>query len=86
VRKQQVVTVTEFKAKCLAYLDDTEQRGETIMITKRGRPLATLGPVKKDVWKSPRNSWASNAKIVGDIISPGSSSLWDALSREADRT
>src|SRR5712671_2158201 len=46
--KVLVVSATEFKARCLALLDQTEQHGETITITRRGRPVAVLGPAKRD--------------------------------------
>jgi hypothetical protein len=44
----RVVTVTEFKAKCFALLGDIGKRGGTVMITKRGRPLATVGPARRN--------------------------------------
>ncbi len=40
----QFVTATEFKAKCLSLLDDIAQNGGTITVTKRGKPVATVGP------------------------------------------
>jgi prevent-host-death family protein len=73
----RVVSATEFKAKCLALLDEIEQRGAPITITRRGRPVAVLGPAKKKPWKSPANSWAKKAKIVGDIVNVDMSDLWD---------
>ena len=79
---ERVVSATEFKAKCLALLDEMEKRGETITITRRGRPVAVLGPVKRNAWKSPKDSWAGKARIVGDIVSAGNSELWDVLRRE----
>lgn len=36
------VTATEFKAKCLSLIDRAHRRGETIVITKRGRVVAKL--------------------------------------------
>jgi hypothetical protein len=40
--KSLVVSATEFKAKCLALLDEVDQRGAAITVTKRGRPVATI--------------------------------------------
>jgi prevent-host-death family protein len=75
--KDRVVSATEFKAKCLALLDEIEQRGGPITITRRGRPVAVLGPAKKKAWKSPRNKLAGKARIVGDIVNVDMSSLWE---------
>jgi prevent-host-death family protein len=66
--KERVVSASEFKAKCLAYLSEIEQSGQPITITRRGRPVAMLGPVKRSVWKSPKNSWAGKMRITGDIV------------------
>ena len=38
--KKHTVSATEFRAKCLAYLDEIEQNGGSITITRRGRPVA----------------------------------------------
>jgi prevent-host-death family protein len=73
----RVVSATEFKTKCLALLDEIEQGGAPITITRRGRPVAVLGPAKKKAWKSPANSLAKKAKIVGDIVNVDMSDLWE---------
>lgn len=36
----------EFKAKCLRLMDQVAATGERIVITKRGKPVAELGPVR----------------------------------------
>lgn len=64
----RVIGATEFKAKCLGLLDEIEERGESITITKRGRPVAILQPVRKKAWKSPKGMWAGKVEIVGDIV------------------
>jgi prevent-host-death family protein len=80
--KKRVVSATEFKAHCLTFLDEIEQRGETITITRRGRPVAVLGPTKKTAWKSPGDSWKGRAEIRGDIVNTDTSRLWEVLRPE----
>lgn len=70
------MSATEFKAKCLAILDEIEQHGDPVTITRRGKPVAVLGPAKKKAWKSPANSLAGKMEIVGDIVN-GDPDLWD---------
>lgn len=77
--KARVVSATELKAKCLALLDEVDDRGHTITVTKRGRPVATLQPVKKKLWKSPKGAWIGKVKIVGDIVEFDTTHLWHAL-------
>jgi prevent-host-death family protein len=79
--EERVVSATEFKAKCLAFLDEMDRRGGSITITKRGRPVAVVGPAKRKPFKSPKGSWAGRAEIVGDIVTPDLS-LWEVLREE----
>jgi prevent-host-death family protein len=76
--KTRVVSATEFKAKCLALIDDVQEQGESITITRRGQPVAVLGPAKRIAFKSSKNSWAGRAKIVGDIVN-SDPDLWDVV-------
>jgi prevent-host-death family protein len=66
--KERVLSATEFKAKCSACLSEIEQLGEPITITKRGRPVAVLTPVKQNAGMASKGSWSKRGKIVGDII------------------
>ncbi|HEY3826022.1 MAG TPA: type II toxin-antitoxin system prevent-host-death family antitoxin [Bryobacteraceae bacterium] len=77
--KRQVVTVTEFKAKCLALLDGISQGGGTITITKRGKPLAEVGPARREKWKSPRGSWVGKVMIPDDLLEADMSDLWEVV-------
>jgi antitoxin (DNA-binding transcriptional repressor) of toxin-antitoxin stability system len=39
----------EFKAKCLAVMDEVKATGEPVVITKRGKVVAQLGPPDNSV-------------------------------------
>lgn len=41
----RTVSASEFKAKCLAMLDEVAATGEEVVITKRGRAVAHLSAV-----------------------------------------
>jgi prevent-host-death family protein len=36
------IQASEFKAKCLALMDHVARTGETILVTKNGKPIAEL--------------------------------------------
>jgi prevent-host-death family protein len=78
--KQRVVSATEFKTKCLALLDEVEQHGQSITVTRRGRPVAVVAPAKRKAFKSPANSWAGRMQIVGDIVNTDPR-MWDIASK-----
>lgn len=59
----------EFKAKCLAVMDQVSESGEPVLITKHGKPVAKLVPAESkgdDIF----GYMAGKVKIVGDIVEP----------------
>lgn len=67
----QEINISEFKAKCLALLDEINKTKKPIRITRRGKPIAEVvpsGPAKgKSDWIG---SMKGRMEIVGDIVSP----------------
>ena len=41
------IGAAQFKANCLRILDEIERSGESVTVTKRGRPIAEVKPVEK---------------------------------------
>jgi prevent-host-death family protein len=65
----RTIKASEFKAKCLALMDEVAASHESIVITKNGKPVAQLSPVAR----KPRSVFGlmkGRGKILGDIISP----------------
>jgi prevent-host-death family protein len=65
--KEITLPVSEFKAKCLRLLEDVEKKGDRIVITKRGRPIAQVERVSDEKPRL-RGSWKGKVKILGDIV------------------
>ncbi len=42
----RTISATEFKARCLALLDEVAETGETLTVTKHRRPVARILPVE----------------------------------------
>ncbi|HEY4921857.1 MAG TPA: type II toxin-antitoxin system Phd/YefM family antitoxin [Xanthobacteraceae bacterium] len=40
----RLIKASEFKARCLALMDEVARTGEAIVITKNGKPIAELVP------------------------------------------
>ena len=66
----RAVSATEFKAKCLALLDEVARNQESLVVTKRGKPVARVVPVEE-----PRSLIGSVKFLVSDeeLIKP----VWD---------
>jgi|JI10StandDraft_1071094.scaffolds.fasta_scaffold1053263_1 prevent-host-death family protein len=60
-----------FKAKCLQIMDEVGTTGESVIVTKRGRAVAKLVPVREADPSSIFGCMRDSARIVGDItLSP----------------
>jgi prevent-host-death family protein len=46
VMSARIVSASQFKAQCLAMLDEVASTGEEIVITKRGRAVARVSAAK----------------------------------------
>jgi prevent-host-death family protein len=49
VMSERTVSASEFKAKCLAMLDEVASTGEEIVVTKRGRAVARVSAATEPV-------------------------------------
>ena len=58
-----------FKIHCLAVMDEVQAKRETVVITKRGRPVAKLIPADSDS-DDIYNFLAGKGSITGDVVSP----------------
>ncbi len=77
------VAAGEFKAKCLRLIDEVTETGQEVVITKRGRPMAKLVPLRdqrRDVFFGRLKGMVD---IVGDpdeLINPAFAlEDWDML-------
>ena len=63
------ISAAEFKATCLEVLDQVAARHETVVVTKRGKPVAQVVPIinrPKHLWGAMRGQ----IEIRGDIVGP----------------
>ncbi len=64
----QTIKISDFKARCLAILEEVERTGESLTVLKRGRPIALISPAPKA--EHPQLSLFGSVKTVGDIVAP----------------
>jgi prevent-host-death family protein len=76
--QKHTVGVADFKARCLELLEGVGTRGDEIIITKRGKPIAQIGPIRPE-FPELKGMYAGKAKILGDIVNFNTSDLWEAL-------
>ena len=64
----QQIKISDFKARCLALLEEVERTGECLTILKRGRPVALISPPPKVDY--PQRGLFGTVKSIGDIVAP----------------
>ncbi len=62
----RTITASEFRAKCLALMDEVAETGEEILITKRGKPVARLTAYRERP-KTLYGKYRGQIKIYGDL-------------------
>jgi prevent-host-death family protein len=60
---------SEFKATCLAVMDEVARTGEAVVITKNGRPVSRLVPVRHPPERL-FGALEGAIEITGDIVAP----------------
>jgi len=64
------LAVSKFKSTCLAVVAEVQRSGKPVLLTRFGKPIAELTPVKSkkpDAWLG---CMRDEMEIVGDIVGP----------------
>jgi prevent-host-death family protein len=76
----QKIPISEFKATCLAVLERVRRTGRSVIITKRGEPIAEVVPPSPAAGRRWLGSMRERGRIVGDIVAPAvAEAEWEAL-------
>lgn len=70
------MSAAHFKARCLELMDAVERTGRSVVVTKRGRPVAMLSPVRV-AHRSAFGFMKGRIEILGDIVEP-IDAVWNA--------
>ena len=69
------VSVSKFKATCLAVVEQVVRSKKPVIITKRGKPVAELIPYEVETEPVPLKDTVA---FLEDIISPVATEDWEA--------
>jgi prevent-host-death family protein len=65
------IAISEFKAKCLALIEEVDKTKVSLLVTRRGRPIAEVIPttpnMEERTWLG---SMSDSMEITGDLVSP----------------
>ena len=74
MKKRRTIAAGKVKAECLSLLSRVAETGEAYVVTKRGRPVAEMVPIRKSGRSRPLRG---SVTVQGDIVSPVLDT-WDA--------
>ena len=69
------MAAAQFKAQCLAVMDQVQLSGREVVITKHGKPVVKLVPVSKGE-DAIFGALAGIARVTGDIEQTAPASEW----------
>jgi hypothetical protein len=74
------VAISEFKAKCLALLQQVQKTKKPLRVTRFGKSVAEIIPPSADAPAYWLGSMKCRIEIIGDIVSPAyEEDEWKAL-------
>ena len=70
--------ISEFKAHALRVIDEVSKTRQSVVITRRGRPLAEIVPFRVTKREAIPGRLASMLVFEEDIVSPLGEDMWEA--------
>jgi prevent-host-death family protein len=68
---KETISISKFKATCLAVLERVRRTGKPVVVTKHGRPVAEVVPPSPEPLESDwLGSMRGRGRVVGDIVAP----------------
>ncbi len=69
--RPETISISEFKATCLARLERVRRTGRPLLITRRGQPVAEVIPPRPPATtRSWLGSAAGSGRVLGDLVAP----------------
>lgn len=75
----RTIQISTFKATCLKLLEEVKTLRESLIITKKGVPIAIVNPPQLNPKKNAYGCMKNKTLIKGDIIAPLPSKNWKML-------
>lgn len=82
---EREIAAGEFKAKCLALMDEVAARRESLVITKNGTPVVRMVPLDLAIDEDPLDAFHfPGLEIVGDVMAPiYTDEEWEEFARDS---
>ena len=78
--EERIIPAAVFRDQCLRLMDEINETGDRLIVTKHGNPVAVVGPARRDAG----SLWGfmeGTTRILGDIDGPAiPPEDWDIVS------
>jgi len=74
----KTIAISRFKAHALKVLNEVAETQQTVVITKRGKPLAQIVPYRRSEMKPTPGRLSDALVFEEDIITPLGEGMWEA--------
>ena len=81
MKAKQTFPISEFKAKCIAIMRRVHRTKTSVIVTVRGKPLASIDPVFEPVRTRRLGGQANAVEIHGDIVGADLEGEWESLAK-----
>ena len=75
----KTIVISEFKAKCIAVLNEAQRTKEPVIVTRRGRPIARVEPIHESGTTRQLGVLRGRMKLQGDIVLANGEADWEVL-------
>ncbi len=76
----KTMAISQFKTHALRIIDELSQNNETIIVTKRGKPLALITPYDDSPLAIKPGRLSDTLTFEEDIITPLGEDMWEVCS------
>ena len=73
----KTMIISEFKAKCIDVMKRAQREHESIVVTRRGHPIARIEPIYDDLPPRRLGTLRNRMQIKGDIVTADFDSDWE---------
>jgi antitoxin (DNA-binding transcriptional repressor) of toxin-antitoxin stability system len=73
----RTIGISEFKAKCIALLKESQRSGEALIVTLHGQPLVRVEPLPSGARPRRLGALRGSMTIHGDLVDSGFADDWE---------
>ena len=74
----ETMSVSDFKARALKVLKRVDEEQQSVVLTRRGKPVAQVIPYRESSQPCQPGALAHLLTFEGDVVTPLGEDLWDA--------